>query len=858
MPINTERMVSVINSNKDKRVSAKKIIESNPPDLPVVSKLIADKETGREVDKDDLKINRGALENIHRRISSVKTNNRYIIELFPDIELAIQILVSSILSPKKMTDAHVNFRLNKDLNFGAELNASLLEEAKTYIEKVYGFEEMLPDITREALFTSGASAYAIIPEAAVDEIINADLLASYSVENFKTRVDVLNDIVAKPRSILSLHDRKVELDQDKPTTESFLNYLASESLVNLTDNTLLLHYPNIKEKITSKLIRSAIRGNSGIATESMDKINYLDLFRDRSNVGTGNKEVQFVASRDETKRKSLGRPMLIKFPTESVMPAFSPGNEKDHVGCFVLLDESGKPLSSAMDGSDVSKLDTGLHNAGIAATTPIQKAYRNLVNNQNGSGDMEELYEMYKTVLERQLFSTVKSSLYGRSVEVANKSDIYFMMFCRALQGQRTSVLFIPKEQMVYFAFQYNENGTGRTLLENLATQTSLRAILMFAKVMAYAKQSIDVTKVNVQLDENDPDPEASIEKIQASVLKMRQNFLPLGINNPVDLVNWIQRAGLQFAYEGNALLPNVKIDFENSNLTHTVPDSDLEEELRKQSIIALGLPPETIDNGFSPEFARTVINNNVLLSKRVALYQKKLEADGAKFISLLVYSDYELRDILGKILLSNLGMVEKNLEEDQKALLGSDKEAFISDCIDKIAENLYLEFPKPEDTDLSNLTLEFDLYKESLEKVLDSVISTDIFPENISGEMADHIDTLKNIHKHALLRKWMADNNFIPEVFDISSTNVEEADAVLENLGSHLVSTMRNNAKLLSMMKEYRLAVDKDLNKIYNGEDLSGSDDSSGGTDTPSDNTDNAPSEGLDDDFDLDAELKL
>ncbi|NYW24484.1 hypothetical protein C6506_28745, partial [Escherichia coli] len=103
------------------------------------------------------------------------------------------------------------------------------------------------------------------------------------------------------------------------------------------------------------------------------------------------------------------------------------------------------------------------------------------------------------------------------------------------------------------------------------------------------------------------------------------------------DLVNWIQRAGLQFSYENNPLIPEVKIDFENANLSHTVPDSDLEEELRKQTIIALGLPPETVDNGFNPEFATTVVNNNILLSKRVLIYQKTLLTHLYRLINIII-----------------------------------------------------------------------------------------------------------------------------------------------------------------------------------------------------------------------------
>ena len=407
-------------------------------------------------------------------------------------------------------------------------------------------------------------------------------------------------------------------------------------------------------------------------------------------------------------------------------------------------------------------------------------------------------------------------------------------MFCRALQDQKTTILYLRKESVVYYAFQYTELGIGKSLLDNLAVQSSLRAILLFSRVMSESKQAIDVTNVNIEFDPEDPDPEKTAELIQSSVMKMRQNFLPLGINNPVDLVNWVQRAGIRFSYTNNPLMPNTQISFDNGNLSHTVPSGELEENLRKQSIIALGLPPETVDNGFSPEFARTVINNNILLSKRVGVYQKKLNALNTKMVNLLIYNDEDLRLIIKDIILEKERELIDSLEEEEKQLLTADKEKFIEYYIDKLADNLYLELPKPEDTDISNLSAEYDLYKENLEKTLDSVISPEIFSEDLAGDIANNIESIRNVYKHYLLRKWMADNNFYPETLEITDTNIEEVESVLTSIATHLTSTMRNADKLFRMMKEIKEAVNLDLNKTFEGEEPDSSvssDSSSGGT---------------------------
>lgn len=857
MPIKPSSLVSIINQNKDKKLVATKIIETNPKVLPVIPKLISDADTSRSMANPDnrLNINRSLLENIYHKIKSVKQNNKNIIKLFPDIELAIQILVSSILSPKKMTDIQLNYKLDKNFDINTVAVANIIEKVKTYINDEYELEEKLPEILREALFNSGAYALAVIPESSVDEIINTDLLPSYSTEDFKQRADIIISNLVKPINILNIGDRVVPLETTgKPSADNLIKHMASEAYVNITDNIGILRFSKIREKINKSLVNNAIKRNTAISTESREKLDYMDIFRQKSSISQI-KDIEFVKTKTETKRKSVGKPMVIKIPTEAVIPIFIPGDETEHIGYFILLDETGKPLNTEIKDTDMSQLNSVINQSSQGSQlTPVQKAYNSLVGDNTTNVDINQLFNLYKDVLERQIYQSVKNSLYGSNIEIANKNDIYFLMFTRALGEQRTSVLYVPKEMLVYFAFYYNELGLGKSLLENLSVLCSLRAILLFSKVMAYAKQSIDVTKVNIALDPNDPDPEKTIEQVQDSVLKLRQNYFPLGINNPVDLVNWIQRAGLQFSYSNNPLLPNIQIDFENANIQHTVPSSELEEDLRKQTILALGLTPETIDSGFTPEFATTVVNNNILLSKRVSIYQKSTMKHLSAFLSAIIYNDEDLRTELRKEILENIDALNDQLSDDEKQLLTKSKDEFIEYFLNKFGESLYIELPKPENTNLTNLSAEYDIYKDNLEKVLDSVLSSEIFTENIAGELSQHIDTIKNVYKHHLLRTWMANNNFYPEALEFGKQNNEndDADKLIEIIQEHLVGTSRNSDKLLNLLQTYKDALNKDLEKI-SGDGASSSSFSGSSTDDNGDENSEGGGGGGTDDFGLD-----
>lgn len=854
MPVAPNNLINIINKNKSKKLVATKILETNPQILPVLPKLVRDPNVSGNIEENKININRSILEDIYNRIKSVKHNNKNIIKLFPDIELAIQILVSSILSPKKMTDIQLNFKLDKKISIPSQISAEALDKIKSYINDNYELEEKLPEIVREALFNSGAYVQAIIPESSVDDVINTDILPSYSTEDFKHKVDHIVDTLVKPINILNTTKSEANPPTTNLTKESFVTYLASESFVKVTDNVKILHFNTIKEKINTSLIKSSLKRNTAISQESLDKVNYMDIFRQKK-ATISNTNVEFIKTKSETTRKTLGKPMITKIPTEAIIPVFIPGNESEHIGYFVLLDETGKPLNTELKDNNIAQVNTILQTSAQTQLTPVQKAYNTLVTDVTSNVNVNELFEMYKDVLEKQLYSSIRSSLYGSNADIAGKNDIYFLMFTRALAEQKTSLLFIPKELVVYFAFYYNDIGIGKTLLENLSVLSSLRAILLFAKVMAYAKQSIDVTKVNISLDPHDPDPEKTIEQIQDSVLKLRQNYFPLGINNPVDLVNWIQRAGLQFSYENNPLIPNVKIDFENANLTHTVPSSELEEELRKQTILALGLSPETIDTGFSPEFATTVVNNNILLSKRISVYQKALSKHLNKLVNLLIYNDEDLRTLLRRHILDQLPKLEETLSEEEKQFLNRDNAGFIEYYIDHFAENIIIELPKPDNTNIATLSVEFDIYKENLEKVMEIMFGDEDF-SIAESENSVNIAQIKSVYKNHLLRKWCATNNFYPEIAEFNSAEEEEIENMLASITSHLAGTLSVSTKLITTMKEFKDAVSKDLS-IANA-DGSSETSSSSSSDSSSESEESSSSEEKGGDITSDDDLNL
>lgn len=105
-----------------------------------------------------------------------------ILSLFPDIELCVQIVISSVLSPKDMVQANLLYK-STEIVLPEDITSALNEIVKTHIEGYYKFKEELPTMLREVL-SKGSYVTVILPESIVDELINTNHNKYISKESY--------------------------------------------------------------------------------------------------------------------------------------------------------------------------------------------------------------------------------------------------------------------------------------------------------------------------------------------------------------------------------------------------------------------------------------------------------------------------------------------------------------------------------------------------------------------------------------------------------------------------------------------------------------------------------------------------
>lgn len=838
-----------------KKFPALVLVQKDPELAAMISKMVKSHDPNDyDINKERTyhNINQSQVQAISEESKARIADSENILQLFPDIELAIQIIVSSILSPKDMVKTELIYRSRENI-LPAELTLKLNTIISSHLEGYYALKDELQDILRDTLFTTGSYIKTVIPESIVDELINRNKMIS---------TEAMKDIIAGDKVVqlgflgnpnndskpsYGFEDR-LSMRYNREDYNPKISIESSDLHIEVTDNFNILRLPKIAEHNREVQIKSMLRGKR----VGLENYNHTAISnKDFANVVYKDQRVQseiFVAvpTPQSAKRKSVGRPLTMRLPSESVIPVYVPGNEKEHIGYFVLLDIDGNPITLESNRDHMEGLSGALNNPNQSQNTSLsglltQKAKRNLTSD-NGTPTIDQISKIYANIVESDLINRMNNGLYKSNVALSQNEQIYRIMLARSLAGKYTRLLYLPAELTTYFAFKYYPNGVGKSYLDDLKVLTSLRAILLFSKVMATVKNSINTQNVTMNLDPEDPDPTKSMELAVHEITKLRQQYFPLGMNAPVDLVNWIQRAGLMFNFKNHPGIPQTEFEFQNQTLQHTVPDSELDDMLRKQTYMSLGLSPETVDNGFNSEFATTVISNNILFSKRVIQLQNIFTKSLTDFGRKIVHADEHIRSEIKSILQENKALVEKSITaEEDKQFYQENPEAYMDNFTDLFIDMLEIDLPKPDITTIENQSTAFDQYVEALDKTLDAWVSSEIFPSDISGDISSNIDSIKAIIRAYYIRNWMAENGYMSELNDIVTTGEDGKPMmnIYDISQSHMQGLMASSLKFIQEMKTAQNAANKDLQALNveagsspSSTDDSSSDESGGGFD--------------------------
>lgn len=644
-----------------------------------------------------------------------------------------------------------------------------------------------------------------------------------------------------------------------------LSNTEKDTLVEVTDDLSLLHQSYAKNQSLSTEAKKAV----GLSTEDVepnikatDRDLVTKLFKsidDTYRRIPDSNQIKRLATNEQTYRKNLDEPLIIEYPVESIVPIFKPGSPSEHVGYLALHDEDGNPLSKTKPVNYYRELHNNynLRTTGQSmASSLIQQGramFDGFSNRLDEARQLEILSRIHGNAIIKDILERLRNGLYGKNLDIGDPTEAYRIMFYRSLQGQRTRVLFVPKELMTYMAFDYDAKGMGRSLIDNMKVLISLRIQFMLAQIRAGIMNSIPETVVTLKIDEDDPDPKKTIQIGKVLALQSRSNAgLIVGASNIQTIEDRINQANIRIAIESdNPKVPQVGQDVTRNTADIPVPDSDTADKLEKFTTLGIGLPPEMVENSFQPEFAAQVLQANAINNLTSFQKQERFNPFLTTFIKIVMNSSPSIRAELREIVQSNIKVLLENVQEaagddveiDIEALDKTSVHVIIDYIVDKFIETLEVALPAPASDNHEMKNEQMTQYEEKIDKAIGYILTQEVLPEDVVGERAsEYIEKYGNIIKADMMRRWMIENDYFAEImeyFTISTTgqqtfekNKEIREMAIKSIKSVMdfFKESKNIAKTVEAVAETNQM--KTEGDDYSSSDSSSSDSDSGGGD--------------------------
>lgn len=836
MAVQKDMNAMIAAQQKGTTFPALRMVRDNKPLAAMASKLVRNNRQSLYDSAGNRKVEAPNVAQLKERSVAVSRNindAQTVLQVLPDLQLAGQILISSILSPKDMITTELIYTPAPEI-VTSELAAMLIGRIRQHFETDYKIKQLLPDILQDVLIETGSYPIVVIPENSVDDAINGK--SSFSMESMgeyfepngtPKHIGLLgnpSDEVKEDKYGLSMENFNYSFSSKEAYNPNFVMENTTETFLSITDNFNVLKIPTVTQKLREQRVMKTLgpRSMSAYALESGGiKLNDRQLtglfFKERAH---RHQPVTSLKTQEQLHRHTVGAPLIMRLPSESVIPVYIPGAEDRHIGYFVIIDAAGNPVSRKNSPDFYQEFGQRLNSGGNFPSAMLNKVKSQMTGfDCSDSSHLDYSAKVYGEMIEADLLARLRNGIYGNGVAIAKQDEIYRIMLSRALARQQTQMLWVPIELMTYFAFRYNGDGIGKSLMDDMKILNSLRSMLAFTNVMAALRNSIGRTEVKLKLDEKDPNPQKTIEIMITEIARTRQQAFPVGTQNPVDLVNWLQRAGMEFTFEGHPGLPDVQVDFGEKSSSYVKPDTELADSLKDQSIQAFGLTPEMVDAASSqPEFATSIVSNNVLLAKRVMQYQDKFTpfiTDHAR--KVLMNTEGVMND-LANLLRSNFDLIIlTDLLRNRVKDSPEGQEVIIDLILREFLLGLEVELPRPDSVSLENQFSAMETHEKMLDKGLDAYCNQDMFTTATAGQTADQIATIRATLKAYFMRQYMADNGILPELSEILESN-DDGKAAVDIYGSQtelMKGLIRSCSKYVAGLFPIKEAADKVMDAL-------------------------------------------
>lgn len=831
------------------------------------------------------------------RLRSIRNSNQ-IFQALPELETIVTIATSSVLSTKDLINTTIIY--DNDSDIPLDLRADLIEVVRDFNDKERQLPKKLYSWLYNAYKSQGATPVMFISDAGFDELFNLKGTdAKVGTESakqtdkfkafFETQRGHLGSLKSEGEakvgleSILSRRNnippgpQTISIDLKPIFTsmgikESELKGERSTVEIKVTDNERIMLAQEAIQRVAREDARSSFYGQleqaayeqvSGGLNASLNGQFNGDTFQDQNdqqkkwlNLGDLNEtyhktpeqmhyaEVPRISLADENHLEFIERVL----PAASTLPVIIAGDTDNPIGYLTIVDELGNFINEKSSLYGDANFMNYLNNDG-ASDSIINRANLGMGNGQLVTPDISNrLTARFGELAEGQLADALSPALGGVELDIGVTEMFGRVILTRHLAKRYTQVVYIPAENLCYFATDFDENGIGVSITERSFVISTIRMALLFAGMNSAVLNSARHLQYDITLSPDAMNGKEAVDRIKSDILNGTNRRMPMW-GNMADVWSMATNSGIAFNVEGNDHYSSHKISVSDTTPDYKEPNMEFDQELLRRTCHLAGVDPDLVLTPENLEFASQIYSKSLLVTQQIVKKQEALEKPLNRYVTNGMQASPRLQ----------ARMIEKianYISDNEQEKNGTEIVKKINEYMRAFINGMQTRLPPPDTSAAASQMDLFDKRTEFWDKLADLVVTEDRVNAMNSAGIAMDANDIKNMVKSFYARQWLRQQGIENEFFDLVYDDERRSD-IIKTISDEEQSATKMLMQLANRVKGKLDTVAKQSGDPEAagggfGSPQFGGDDDSGGDDTGGGDDDLFSDGGDDEDFDM------
>lgn len=675
--------------------------------------------------------------------------------LSPEIEAAKDIMVASILSPVDLQTDAINIEVD-DKSLPEEVQTKLSQVLSDYINDELRLSQRLAKWIGNAMYQTGASPVMILPQSNIKTLQNLNDLeyaGLFERDGMIRPTTRPNKTVSSGESLNPLASfETLSIKYDTEEFSNFVDRMANDCLTSIESldfiskdnvNSVFKDKETFKKDLKEVIDKSKnfIRFSTNVSTITKHgkdiRSKLEEIQRDIDKEFILNKPTPlYVLNTETVKDGEVEAPTLVELPYQSVIPVIVPGAPEQHIGYFILVNQWGEPINP--DNRDMNDMNANgrLMESNMHAMFGVPSAL--IVGDRSPLQHFKITSAIFGNILRH--FMERKLEEYGLGgTQIQQHEAITTCLMRNMLDSRRIGLIFVPEPMMVYYHFDVHQDGTGKSLIEDLRTITGLRTTLVTANIMAATENSIDQKIVELNVGEMNANSQQLMEQVKNALTEKR---IMRYDNNPLNVQRDLIQKSLTIVPKGiKGLADALNVTTEHKSAGAIGADDNLLTQLGDWLIQGLKVPKSILTKSGEEEFARSVVTTNLFFNNRVKIYQRYVNEQSTKLIRTYIKYSTPLQEKI----LKELTVSEKDYYDSQQE---TDLKPIEEDIEDKDKKNKEKDQKKEEGSEALKVSDEAQSFSEKqinkFEKEAKKIRNEDTHPPKSKEEIETNKTTIR------------------------------------------------------------------------------------------------------------------